>query len=79
MCFELVELYLENSLFLVKARLCNDRINVQNQQGSRRFFSRRGVVTSSGIFAFRFNLHAGVFTYSHTCVLRCVSRWRGPQ
>lgn len=36
MCFELVELYLENSLFSVKARLCNDGINAQNQQGSRR-------------------------------------------
>lgn len=35
MCFELVELDLENSLFLLKTS--NDRINARNQQGSRSF------------------------------------------
>lgn len=31
---EQVELYLENSLSLLKARLCNHQINVQHQLGS---------------------------------------------
>lgn len=35
MCFELVELYLENGLFLLKACLRNGGINAQKQQGSR--------------------------------------------
>lgn len=34
MCFEKVELYLGNSLFLLKARFCSDNINAQNWQGS---------------------------------------------
>lgn len=83
MRFELVELYLENSLFLLKACLCNDRVNAQNQQGSRRAFfflffffallAQKNVLTSSGTFAFNFNFHACIFTSPHVCVCVKVS------
>lgn len=49
MCFEPVELYLENSLFLLKARLCYGGIN---QQGTCAFLLV--LLASSRIFAFLF-------------------------
>lgn len=52
MRFEPVELYLENSLFLLKARLCYGRINVRNQQGMCAFLL--ALLISSRIFAFLF-------------------------
>lgn len=39
MCFELVELCLENSLLLLKARLGNDGMNVAESAGGLIFFS----------------------------------------
>lgn len=38
MCFELVELCLENSLLLLKARLGNDGMNVAESAGGLIFF-----------------------------------------
>lgn len=57
MCFELVELYSENSLFLLKACLCNDRINASESAGEPLIFTplvQRDALKSSGIFAFCF-------------------------
>lgn len=70
MRFELVELYLENSLFLVKARLCNDRINAQNQQGSCGFLHRLcGEMYSHPQEYLHFILIGmRVYLHIHTCV-----------
>lgn len=47
MRFEPDELYLESSLFLLKARLCYDQTNVQRQQGD-------GHISLSLVFFFLF-------------------------
>lgn len=66
MCFELVELYLEDSLFLLKACLCNDGENAQNQQG-RRWFSH---CSSTHIKYLHFVSFVCVF-YIFTCIKVC--------
>lgn len=67
MCFELVELYLENSLFLLKASVCNRQDKCTESTGESLVFTPLVHREKSlGIFAFYFNLHACVFTYSHT-------------
>lgn len=74
MCFELVELYLGNSLFLLKACLCNDGINAENQQGSRWFSHRLFRETYSHPRKYlHFIWFACVSIYIFTCVwaLRC--------
>lgn len=66
MCFGLAELYLENSLFLLKACFSNDGINAQNQQGSWWFSHRPCTETYSRIY-----LHACIFTCASA--LRCLN------
>lgn len=72
MCFELAELYLENSLFLVKACLCNDRINAQNQQGSRWFShclgrERRSHIVRNICISFQFACVC-IYMFTYVCV-----------
>lgn len=80
MCFESVELCLENSLLLLKARLGNDGMNVAESAGGLIFFFfftpfvQRDDFTSSEVFAFM--LFA--FRNSRVRTLRCPdSRSRG--
>lgn len=74
MCFELVELYLENSLFLLKACLCNDRVNAQNQQGSRWFSHRlcgETYLRSLKYLHFMLFACACIYIFMRVCVKVC--------
>lgn len=78
MRFELVELYLENSLFLLKAQLCNGGINAHNQQGSRRYSHRRaGRERRSRILGNICILFPFVFTYSRAFALKVCAKCPG--
>lgn len=64
MCCVLLEVYLENSLFLLKAILCNDVMNAKNQQGKSLTFTRE-------------RIFARVWTsrYVFTCVRARLAPW----
>lgn len=78
MRFELVELYLENSLFLLKAQLCNGGINAHNQQGSRRYSHRRAWrERRSRILGNICILFPFLFTYSRAFALKVCAKCPG--
>lgn len=72
MCFELVELYLENSLSLLKARHCNHQINAQNQLGSCWVLhhSCKEMYSHPQEYLHVILICMSVYLYIHVCALR---------
>lgn len=68
MRFEPVELYLESSLFLLKARLCYDRTNVQRQRGDGHVSLSLFLFFFAHILQDYLNFYSAVFTYRCWCV-----------